>query len=309
MERAWLDGFMPVMLSEGVAVVKCEWVSAHIPVSFRDTIKEIMNRPGRWLVMGLALASVTAAQVNTLPAPRFVAVDVRSTRSNAPSDLIGIFPQSDRYELRGATMVDFITRAWGTGADRIAGGPNWLSIDKFDFVATFPPGTNGDAMKAMLQAALTERFGLAVHSDERPSPVFAMTVAKGGVKLKKADDSDERGCKASDTPENQSEISYAVFVCKHMTMGELAGWAPTRFAGYFAGIGMVDHTGLEGAWDFTFKMSTRNQLAAAGSAGITFFDAAEKQLGLKIESTRIPLPVLVVDKVNEKPTETSTRKP
>ncbi len=69
------------------------------------------------------------------------------------------------------------------------------------------------------------------------------------------------------------------------------------------GAPLVDHTNLPGAWDFTIKFSPRNQLTTPDA--ITLFDAAEKQLGLKIEAAKLPLPVLVIDKINEKPTETS----
>jgi uncharacterized protein (TIGR03435 family) len=65
---------------------------------------------------------------------------------------------------------------------------------------------------------------------------------------------------------------------------------------------VVDKTGLTGQWDFELKWTPRNRLAQAGSDGITLFDAVDKQLGLKLDPQKLPLPVLFVDSVNQTPT-------
>ena len=65
---------------------------------------------------------------------------------------------------------------------------------------------------------------------------------------------------------------------------------------------VVDNTKLGGAWDFTLKWTPRVGLAA-GAEGITIFDAVDDQLGLKLEPKQIPTPVIVVDRVNQKPTD------
>jgi uncharacterized protein (TIGR03435 family) len=66
---------------------------------------------------------------------------------------------------------------------------------------------------------------------------------------------------------------------------------------------VVNSTKLEGSFDFDLKWTARNQLAAAGADGISVFDAVDKQLGLKLELLDSPMPVLVVDNVNRKPTD------
>ena len=62
-------------------------------------------------------------------------------------------------------------------------------------------------------------------------------------------------------------------------------------------------TGLAGVWDFHIKWTGRGLLTSAGSDGITLFDALDKQLGLKLDLQKAPIPVIVVDSVNEKPTD------
>ncbi len=70
---------------------------------------------------------------------------------------------------------------------------------------------------------------------------------------------------------------------------------------------MLDSTGLKGAWDFDIKWTDQIaiQLNLAGAEGITVFDAVDKQLGLKLEPGKVPMPVLVVDSANEKPSANS----
>lgn len=236
-------------------------------------------------------------------APAFTAAVLHVSAPNTPRELIGVFPQNDRYELRAATMVDMIGRAWDVNADKIVGGPNWLSIDRFDLLASFPERSNPDTLRSMLQALLADRFKLVVHNDTRPLPAYAMTVAKSGVKMKKSDESGDPECKSPDTSgaAAQSGPIYTTYICHKVTMAEFADWAPIQAPAYFSGLTLVDHTNLNGAWDFTIKWSSRGQLDLPEA--MTFLDGAEKLLGLKIDPVKIPLPVIVVDSVNEKPTD------
>ncbi len=254
-------------------------------------------------LFAVALLAAATAFAQTISAPAFRAADVHVSAPNAQRMIIGVFPESDRYELRGATMVDLISNAWGVAGNKIVGGPGWLALDHFDVVASFPVGSTPEAIKSMVKALLADRFKLVVHDDTRPLTGFTMTVAKGGAKLKKADDAGESGCREPETNAAAAKEgpSYVTFICHKMTMEDFAKWLPGQAGGYLGGITMLDQTNLKGAWDFTLKWSQRNQLTGEGA--ITLFDATEKQLGLKIESAKIPQPVLVVDSVNEKPAD------
>src|SRR4051794_26889377 len=70
---------------------------------------------------------------------------------------------------------------------------------------------------------------------------------------------------------------------------------------YLRDVPVLDKTGLEGAWDFDFRYSLRGPAGAQGDL-VTLADAVEKQLGLKLEIVKVPMPVVVVDSVNQKPT-------
>src|SRR3954470_17338525 len=65
-------------------------------------------------------------------------------------------------------------------------GPSWLDDDCFEIVAKMPEGATSDQIPAMLQALLAERFKLVAHKEDRPRPVYALVVDKGGPKFKEA---------------------------------------------------------------------------------------------------------------------------
>jgi uncharacterized protein (TIGR03435 family) len=179
-------------------------------------------------------AILAAIAVVCLHGQSFTVADVHAVPPNADSILIGAVPQNGRFELRGATMVDLIRTAWNVGADRVAGGPSWLATDRFDVVAMAPQGSTRETMNLMLQALLAERFKLAVHPGTGELPAFTMTVAKGGTKMKKSEESGEGACKS---PENNSQgpqagPSYVSYVCRGMTMGEVAQFLPGSAPAY-----------------------------------------------------------------------------
>jgi uncharacterized protein (TIGR03435 family) len=113
------------------------------------------------------------------------------------------------------------------------------------------------------------------------------------------------GCEPQDS--DMSPVINGSFLCHHVTMAEFAQilqtWGRPPVRSYIGTNPVRDMTGLQGAWDFHIKWTGRGMLTSAGSDGITLFDAMEKQLGLKMELKQAPIPVLVVDNVNEKPTD------
>jgi len=149
----------------------------------------------------------------------------------------------------------------------------------------------------MLQGLLAERFHLAVHADQKPLAAFSLTIGNDKAKLKESEGSGPPGCQRH--PE-AAEASAIPATCHGITMDALASLLGGA-AGDYLESPVVNNTRLDGAWDFTVKWTPRNSLVAAGSDGISIFDALDKQLGLKLELKQIPAAVLVVDRVNEKP--------
>lgn len=214
------------------------------------------------------------------------------------------------YEIRQATMVDLIRTAYSIDAERVLGGPIWLENGLFDVTAKVPTGTTPETAKPMLQALLSERFGLKFHNDTKSVPAYALKAGKHS-QLKESDGSGDTGCKfIPPTPPGNGGPPPGPFVltfnCRNMTMEAFAKALHTTIfvaPQYLNERVVVDETELKGPWDFDFKFTPRGMMGPDGPlpGTITLFDAIEK-LGLKLDPVDTPLPVIVVDSANEKPT-------
>jgi uncharacterized protein (TIGR03435 family) len=277
------------------------------------------------VALGTTLACVTAtAQVR----PQFDLADVHSAVNRTavpPGTIQGKVVRNGLYRIQ-ATMVDLIRTAYSIDAENVLGGPSWLEWDRFDIVAKAPASTSADATRQMLQALLADRFALVLHQESRPMPGLALRVPKAGAhKLKRADGSGRSGCTwtalysdveigarrqaAIQAGEPSVILQTHVQACRNMTMAALAEGMRGLIGAqqYFDTGVVVDQTGLSGEWDFDLSYSQKPPSAGAvsfaGGEPITIFDAIDKQLGLRLESTQIPRPVLVVDRVNRTPTD------
>jgi uncharacterized protein (TIGR03435 family) len=199
-------------------------------------------------------------------------------------------------------MVDLIQEAYGVDTDKILGGPSWVEWNRYDIAAKAPPGTTAESANMMLRALLADRFKLVVHKDTKPVKAYALSVGKKSL-LKESQGGGESGCKIPQgyqiaTPGAPPAVLYN---CRNVTMEAFAAalrnmvFAPQ----YLNGLAVADQTGLKGAWDFDLKYSNRPGVNAGGT---NLYDAIDKQLGLKLEQGQVPMPVIMVDRANDKPT-------
>ncbi|HEY1753801.1 MAG TPA: TIGR03435 family protein [Bryobacteraceae bacterium] len=262
-----------------------------------------------------ALLSASAFGQPTAAKPTFQIADVRALpQSPAQNSGIGIpamvrldegVIRAGRFEIRRATMLNLIRIAYGVDPDTIVGGPAWLETDRFDVIAKAPPSTSLKTAKLMLQSLLADRFKLSLHKDTRPIQGFVLSTGKGKPKLKPADASGEPGCEFREGPLPTPDfIPPETIACRNTTMDAFAPILRGMAGAYLTGP-VLDSTGLKGAWDFDLKWTSRGLLLSAGADAITLFDAVDKQLGLKLEPGKVPMPVIVVDGVNQKPTANS----
>ncbi len=235
------------------------------------------------------------------PAPRFEVAQIeRSGPAMNPYTFIsGNVLRGARYDLRKATMLDLIRIAYKVDPETILGGPNWLEFDRFDIAAKAPPGSSPETVRLMLQSLLTDRFKLAIRHDTRPMPAYTLTRGKGKPKLTESTSAVNPECRYQPQPAGSTLTVYA---CRNITMKAFAEQLH-RIAQDYLIEPVVDATGLDGAWDFDLKWNSRTQLLPPGAARITIFDAVENQLGLSLPRKEAPAPVLVIDHVNEKPTD------
>jgi len=178
--------------------------------------------------------------------------------------------------------------AYGLNPRQIVGGPAWAAADEYDIVAAAPEGVPVTVnWNAMLRKLLADRFQLTFHHEQRETDVYALTVAKGGPKLKPADAAEGHysGCQR--------------FVCtfRNDSMEQFAQWLQTEDKP------VVDKTGVAGRFDFTLTWTPDESPAADNPNGPPgLFTALQEQLGLKLEPVKAPVQVLVVDHA-ERPSE------
>lgn len=236
---------------------------------------------------------------------RFEAADVHvSPHSENNFNLFMRGPQTraGRYEIRTATMVDLVGAAYGVDTEKVFGGPNWLELDRFDITAKLPDGSTKESRRAMLQALLAERFHLVAKEDKRPLPAYILTAGKN-VKLTDGDPNAPKSCKGKPRPQGAPPTYPNEVTCTNQTAEEIANDLRNMAGGYLRQP-VIDSTGLKGVYTFDLTWTSKGQLAAAGADGISIFDAVEK-LGLKLELKTSPMPVVVVESVDEKPTANS----
>jgi len=246
---------------------------------------------------------------------------------------------SGQVDLQGVPVKMLIAFAWNfefaSTNDMIVGAPKFLDSARFDIKAKASVGTSSgptvappidiDDLKLMLRALLADRFKLATHTEERPVTAYNLVAVK--PKLKPADPTNRTSFKEGPgadgkDPRNTSPTLTRLVTCQNMSMAQFADLLQKIAPGYIHSP-VLDATGLEGAWDFTLSFSSSNLIQSApargGDAGqqppggaptasdpngaVSVFDAVSKQLGLKLEEKKRPVSVLVIDHVEEKPTD------
>ena len=276
------------------------------------------------LLVSFALFPVLAAPDDT---PASVIADVHvAVKQPGPNQFVRpLGLRAGRYDIHNATMVDLIRAAYGYDSDKILGGPSWLEMDRFDITAKMPQDTPPDMQKTMLQSVLVERFKLVVHKEDKPLPTFALRMGKKSL-LKPADGSGENGCRpqsgptsgptggmiviggavagggagAAPTPIRISADGLIAWECRNTTMSSFVSNMRTMIGANLGTNPILDETGLEGAWNFDIKYTIFGPNGQ--SDRVSFQEAVDKQLGLKLEPKTVPTPVIVVDKASEKPT-------
>lgn len=274
---------------------------------------------GKRLLLGaagvLALAAPLAIGVlraQNTPAAKF---EVASVKSNKSADMrfakFQMLP-GGRLSVEGVPLYALITAAYGVSfqSSRMSGAPEWTRSERYDIEATAEKGVvplnlsakeRDRKMQPMLQALLAERFKLVVRRESKEMPVYAVTVAKGGLKMEKSS-VEEKDC-GPDVPCNEFMGGQGRGV--HSKAADIAELI--AFVENWTDRPMIDRTELHGL----YKMDTDGWIPlrgpGGGSEGLddpvrpTLFTVFEKQLGLKVESQKATLETFVVEHV-ERPT-------
>jgi uncharacterized protein (TIGR03435 family) len=195
-----------------------------------------------------------------------------------------------------------------TGISDVIGGPGWIDTDKWDIAATAPSGQGDAPTRLMMQTLLADRFKLVALLEKRQQPVYTLIMSSSDKKLGPRLHASSTACPITGNS------------CGTQVMpGQITGIAAevsdiTRTLSRVLGRKVMDRTGLTGRFDFILAWTpdagsvdsaaakaADRAAANAGVEGGSLVTALQEQLGLKLESTKAPVDVLVIDRV-EKPT-------
>jgi uncharacterized protein (TIGR03435 family) len=278
------------------------------------------------IAVAICTAGLNAGQApERAPAPSsFEAASVKANRSGDSGSSTRRQP-GGRFNVVNTPLRNLITLAYAIQGYQLVDAPDWVSTERFDIVAKLegdpppmPPGTLSDPMLVALRSLLTERFTLTIHRETRDMDIYALTMARADRRLGPALKPSTQDCAAwaarggGPPPAAATGGATPPVMCgiRGQQGRVLFGGSPlSMFATALAGpVGrvVVDRTGLTGAWDFelTFSGDPQRGLPSPGVEpppddpnAPSLFTALQEQLGLKLEATKGPVEVVVVDRV------------
>lgn len=169
-------------------------------------------------------------------------------------------------------------------------GPAWLDSERYAIIAKAGEPVSEERLRLMLQPLLTERFQIKLHRESREMPVFVLSVDKGGPKFQPSVEAGEGGTRYG--------IAKKVIAAK-ATLSQFADSLTNPLRAV-----VLDETGLEGRYDFTLDLDVYEpgDIAPEEMPGIVARGLRE-ELGLRLETRKTPVPVLVVDHAEREPVQ------
>ncbi len=220
----------------------------------------------------------------------------------------------ERIKYSKVTLRMLLKKAYNLKPFQIS-GPGWLDDEFYEIAAVLPPGTKEEELRLMLQALLTERFRIESHKSSKTFPAYSLTVAKGGPKLKPAlppppPDKDPKEVNAEMMRRMQEKTKARMEARKDQPRQNFGGgsfWHTSATLAQLAeslsarlDLPVVDKTGLEGKYSFELEWVKEGPNAVPGPS---IYVAVEEQLGLKLQSSKEELELLVIDKAEKVPLE------
>lgn len=268
-------------------------------------------------------------------------VTLDPARLKAGLQHVGVTIDAARVDFGAITMANLIRTAWQVKGYQVV-GPDWMNVERYDIVARMPEGSRRAQIPQMLQTLLAERFQLALHRESRDLPAFALAAAKSGPKLKPSPEESAAGSEGGgEVFRSNSTLSQKGTVTNsgpdgavvqtigphgmHLEMRQMTMPALCGHLIALTGKSVTDMTQLKGRYDFALDLSREEVAALARASGqapppapggdrdpaaLLAVDPDEKSLavslgllGLRLESRRLPVEVLVIDRVERVPVE------
>jgi uncharacterized protein (TIGR03435 family) len=286
------------------------------------------------------VASIRASE-GPLPARTLRVCPTPTTCEKPPSPIQGGPGSTDpeRMTFARLSVVSLLWTAFGVAKvdqiTKVGSPPNWSTLEfsngtKYDIVAKVPPGATKEETNEMLKNLLIERFGLVYHMEKREFAGYRVTVAKGVPQLSPAAAAD--GPLRTRPPGTCQPIDERGFPIFQPGYPNLSGGAVVRGVVHIAGrmvttddlaallqgqlqVARVENaTGLSDKFDFKLEYADQRfpglvagangaPAAAASDPAPDLFTALEKQLGLRLEKVTVPADAVVIERLNQQPTD------
>jgi bla regulator protein blaR1 len=261
----------------------------------------------------------------------FEVATVKPSASGGNGIRVSVQP-GGRFVVNNATLKMVMAVAYRVRDFQISGGPGWTGTDRWDIEAKAEEGsipqltppfdpTAPNPLMLMVQSLLEDRFQLKIHREAKEMPVYELAVAKGGAKIKLAEDQSppvppERGAPPPPKPQRGGPMPRGAMGIGRGSIEANGVPIDAFIQGLSQQLGrpIVDKTGMKGFYDIKLQWTPElgvglvkpggpdpdPPLADASSPSI--FTAIQEQLGLRLDSAKGPVDILVIDSV-QKPTE------
>lgn len=202
--------------------------------------------------------------------------------------------EPDRIRVRNTTLKRLIFEAYRVPYSQITGGPPWLDSNEYDIDAKAASPVGTEQLRLMLRTLLADRLKLAVRSESKERRVYVLTVGKDGPRLHGS-----RSEKDAHRWSFHGDLSqFAGILAVQLTIPFLDDpTTPSHARG--APIPVLDKTGIAGVYDISLDIKPE----PGADAFAVWQRALQEQLGLKLESQKAPVEILIVDHVEKVPTE------
>ena len=246
-----------------------------------------------WTAVVIFGACVVTAQQSK---PKFDVASVRARSGPGPTSVVRGGATPGVFNRENTTVMALVTTSYDLLAFQVEGAPDWTRTRRFDVAARMDPATTPAQTRLMVQSLLEDRFQLKARLESRDMRGLALVQSKPtelGAMMKPSKDCSEEVPPPTNTPPRAVRVAGCL---------DMAGMA--RDVAYQLSTPVIDRTNLTGRFAFQmfYAREGASELAGEASAAPAFTTALQEQLGLKLEPTRGPVEILVIESVQQ-PTE------
>ena len=228
----------------------------------------------------------------TLLQPVFEIASVKPVKLQTDSYMINLGRTNHGELTRGnATLADCLKFAYSLNDNIQLSGPEWINRKGeviFDITGKADPATTREQLKLMLRTLLTERFQMTLHREQRQASYLALTQSKKGLRMEETDPA---------LPGNIDNVFHLGHIDSKGVYLSVLATVLSRFMHQ----PVLDMTGLEGRYVVKLEWSAETMEASSESNKPSIYSALQDQVGLKLESRKGPIEVLVIDSAVQSP--------